>query len=189
LERERIASLANLNTEQLIAVSGLDQARILGDLAQSSTLRGMSAEEIMAMKNPEALGKALEERARNSDSDELKDMHERMLAQMQHTSDQVASAHKESADRAERMSRDALRAVSGQGQSLMDAERHSADRAERVADKAMEQMGGVASTQRSSSQSSKEGTGSGKKVKVCQKCKNEVGIKENFCPNCGDQMY
>ena len=186
LEKDRIAAISGLDIEQLIAVSDESRAKVLGDLAQSNTLRGMSADEIMAMKDPVSFGKALEERARNTQSEELKAAYDRMLAQAEVTSDKVAEAYQSSADRAERMHSETVRGMAGQQQTLAEAERASANRAERVSAGAMDRMseavaGGAV---RGGSEGSQAG-----KVHVCSNCKREVGADKNFCPNCGDKLY
>lgn len=77
-EIERLKVFSKLNIEQLIAVSDLDKSEILGDLGQSQALKGMSAEEILALKDPAALAKVFEERAKNTQSAELKDLYKQM---------------------------------------------------------------------------------------------------------------
>ncbi|HID69018.1 MAG TPA: hypothetical protein EYP35_00825 [Desulfobacterales bacterium] len=190
LENERLKAMSELSIEQLISVSGQNQAAVLGDLAKSQTLKGMSAEEIMAMNDPAALGKALEERARSAQNDETKALYERMVSQMDASSDKVAAAHEESADRTERMFSQGMQAMSGQQHGAVDAERAAADRMERMSGRAMDQMGSVAATRARPGEgvSAVAQTGTSK-VQVCSKCKQEVDSAENFCPNCGNKMY
>ncbi len=187
VELDRMDALKGMELEQLIHLSDGANAAVLGDLAQSKTLKGMTSEEILAMKDPAALARALEERAKNTNSDELKDVYERMLSQSESAMGQVAQAHKDSADRAERMAKDAMMAMGGQQQQMVQAERASADRVERVSDRAMDRMGAVASTARASS-GPEVGPGEPEKVQVCSQCKFEMGADKKFCPNCGTRV-
>ena len=186
-ENERLEAMKGLNIEQLIAVSGGNQAGILGDLAQSQTLKGMSSEEIMAMKDPGALARALEERAKNSQNDELKPLYERMLEQSQASADRLAMAYREGAERAERMNREALGAMGSRQQDLVASERMAADRVERFGGKALDNMADAASGRKgpSAGDTEKEEV----KVQICRNCKREVDLDRNFCPNCGEKMY
>jgi NADH pyrophosphatase NudC (nudix superfamily) len=142
------------------------------------------------MNDPSALGKALEERARSTQNDETKALYERMMSQMDASSDKVAAAHEKSADRTERMFSQGMQAMSGQQQGAVDVERSAADRMERMSDRAMDQMGNVAATRARSGQGESVATQAGAgKVQICSKCKQKVDSAENFCPNCGNKMY
>jgi hypothetical protein len=190
LKLDEMKAMSELSLEQLISVSGQSQAALLGDLAKSHTLKGMSAEEIMAMNDPAALGKALEERAKSAQNGEMKALYERMISQRDSISDKVATAHREAADRAERMFSQGVQAMSGQQQGAVDAERMAADRMERMSDRAMDQMGNVAATRARPGQAAAvvKPVG-GNKVQICSKCKQEMDSAEKFCPNCGNKMY
>ncbi|CAG37149.1 double zinc ribbon domain-containing protein [Desulfotalea psychrophila] len=164
IDREKRADIATMSTAQLISVSGDGQAGILGDLAQTEILKGMSAEEILAMNDPAALGRALEEKAKNSQSGEVKDLYERMIFQMKSSTEQLSSVHKDAANRNERMFNQGMESVGGQQQGLAQAERHVADRVERMADRSVQQMGNVASSQTGSSAGVAINPGGGEKV-------------------------
>lgn len=212
VETDRLEKISSLSIEQLIAVSGLDQARVLGELGRTQTLKGMSSEEIMAMNDPAALGKALEERARGVAGDELKALYERMMMQAEVAAGKINAAYQDSADRAERMSdrsermfnrgMDAMQGTQEEilynerraAAKLAASERHAADRTERMAAHGLKQMGGVATTRaRPAGSGAAGGTDAGddtaNKVRICSTCKREVSDKENFCPNCGTKMY
>lgn len=191
LKLDEMKAMSELSLEQLISVSGQSQAVVLGDLAKSQALKGMSAEEIMAMNDPVALGKALEERAKSAQNGEkTKALYERMISHMDSISDKVATAHREAADRAERMFSQGVQTMSDQQQGIVDAERTAADRMERMSDRAMDQMGNVAANKARSGDAAVVVTPvGGSKVQICSKCKQEVDSAENFCPNCGNKMY
>ncbi len=217
VETERLAAMGNLNVEQLIAVSGMDQAKVLGELGKTREMRGMSAEEIMAMNDPAALGRALEERAKGAATDELKGLYERMLAEKESSGQQVSQAYKDTADRAERMadkgaermermfsrSTSAMQGMQGNimagerraASELAAAERHAADRTERMAHDSLNQMGGVATTRATAAPGGSHAGGAATddrdqtRVVICANCKQEVKSTENFCPNCGNKMY
>jgi len=219
VENDRLARISTLNLEQLISVSGMEQSKVLGELGKSQTLKGMSSEEILAMNDPEALGRALEERAKADGSDEIKAMFEKMqVATDQHAAksvelvremaDKSAGVHRENAERNERMFNRAMysmqsareNATSGERRAfsaLSESERNAADRTERMAAHSMEQMGGVATAGArfikgglgNSAAGGVDGGGQPIKVQICSNCKQEVDSKENFCPNCGNKMY
>ena len=189
-EVERYGAMAGMGIEQLIAISGGSQAVILGDLAQSQNLKGLNAKEIMAMKDPAALGRALEERAKNTGNDELKAMYERMLALSQASAEQVAQAHRDSADRSERMFSTGMGGSITRNQQLVDTERDKARMAERIAGNAMGNMKDVSSAYRTQTAApSAEGGAGGAVVHRCTNCKQDVPAGKNFCPNCGEKMY
>ncbi|MEA1966684.1 MAG: SPFH domain-containing protein, partial [Thermodesulfobacteriota bacterium] len=148
IELDRISTIKELGLEQLIAVSGQRQADVLGDLAQSRTLKGMSADEIMAMKNPAAFKEALMERAKKADNEEIKTFYERIIQVSENASLKEAAAYRESAERFERMAasqkdqaKEAFRAMSGQNQMLADTREKEADKTLRMSQRAMDNMG------------------------------------------------
>jgi len=216
VETSRLEKMGTLNIEQLIAVSGMDQAKVLGELGQTREMKGKSAEEIMAMNDPAALGRALEERAKGVTSDELKGLYERILHEKESSGQQLTQAYKEVAERAERMAdkgADRMERVFSQSTNAMQgmqgtivanerhtaseraaSERMAADRTERMAHDSLYQMGGVATTR---SRPGESGTAAGgdaateqtARVVICANCKQEIASTENFCPNCGNKMY
>jgi len=183
------------------------EARVLGELGRTQTLKGMSSEEIMAMNDPAALGRALEERARGVAKDELKDLYERMLTQTEIASEKVNDAYRDSAGRAERMAERAeemfkfdrgvdvrqreqeniLAAERRAAKELLASERRAAESIERMANRGMDQMGNVASTRARPASDGPGGDGAVPKVRICTKCKHEVADTENFCPYCGTE--
>ena len=185
---DRYGAMAGMGIEQLIAIAGGAQAGILGDLAQSKNLKGMDAEQILAMKDPAALGRALEERARNTSNDDLKAMYERMLALTQASADQIAAAHRQSADRSERMFNTGMGGAAAKNQQLVDAERYKAGMAERMAGSAMGNMKEVSTAYRAQTAEPPPEAG-GRVVHRCANCKQDVPEGKNFCPNCGEKMY
>lgn len=184
IETDRYQALAGLNLEQLISVTDFNQARILGDLAQSRTFKGMSVEEIMAIQDPAALGKALEERARNSPNEELKALYERMLSMIESASGRESAALRETADRVERLAGEGFRALAGKNLQLADSEKQAGDKIVHFADRTVDRMGRVAV---GSEPSSTDGH-TGSKVLVCRKCRAELLSNSGFCSNCGEKV-
>ena len=184
LETDRYQALAGLNLEQMIAVTDVNQARILGDLAQSRTLKGMSVEEIMAIRDPAALGKALEERAKNTPNDELKTLYERMLTTAEAASARESAALRESAERIERLAGEGFRSLAGKNQQLADSERQAGEKIVHFADRTVDRMGRVAV----GSEPSPANGQTGNKVMVCRKCRAELARNSDFCSNCGEKV-
>lgn len=204
VETDRLAAMGSLSLEQLIAVSGMDQAKVLGELGQTRAMQGMSAEEIMAMNDPAALGRALEERYKKSGDAELKVLYERLAQQADSAREQAGRIYQEAAERQERMFNQALGSMKDAQGTILAGERRvseahqdAADRTERMARHGMEQMGDVASTRARPGEGDAGSSGrAGEaekteklKVRVCTNCKQEVADTENFCPNCGTRMY
>ncbi|MCD4674871.1 MAG: hypothetical protein K8S18_02610, partial [Desulfobacula sp.] len=193
IERERMEVLAGLNIEQLISISGQSQSAFLADLAQSQTLKGLGADEIMAMKNPAAFKEALVERAKNSNNDEMKVFYERIINLTEASSEKVANAHKESADRAERMARsqqetakEAFMALSGQNRKIDEVRQSGSDKKDQIYEHSMDRVADVATARASS------GAGAGgdsSKIMVCKNCKQEIDADANNCNNCGEKVY
>jgi hypothetical protein len=190
LERDKLTAMRDLSIEHLIAISGRDQATILGDLARSKTFKGMSAEEIRAVRDPVALGRALEERAKTSMHSEMQGLYQRWVEQAELAGAQLAGAHREAADRAERMYNKGLDILAGQRGELLQAERNGADRAERIGDRAMDRMSDMAAAGAGRSPDGSPASGPETlKVRVCRRCGREVSDTENFCANCGEKMF
>ena len=97
----------------------------------------------------------------------------------------MEAAYRDSAERAERMSGDALRAMSGQMQDRVNGERQITERTERLGAGAMAGMAEVAG-----SRAMADGlAGINATAQVCGKCKHTVPAEKNFCPNCGVKAY
>jgi len=192
-EIERMRALGDLNIEQLISVSGQNQAAMLKDLAQSQTLKGLSPDEIMAMKNPEAFKDALVERAKHVDSDQLKSLYERIINITEQSSQREVLAHKDTADRLERMaknlqhqSEEAFRALSGQNRTIADTREQAADRTTSISERAMDRMADVAGA---GSFSDPNAGSRAPRIMVCKNCKQEIEATSNHCGNCGEKLF
>ena len=190
--RERLMLLSGLNIKQLISVSDQNQVGILGDLARSQTLKGMSAEEIMAMKDPTALGRALEEWVKNTDNDELKKLYDQIIARTDAHKEEIVRAHSQGADSTERMFKDVLQHTAGQSRNtdqVIQADRDASRRIEDFAERGIDRMGDLVAghSGRRVLQSGKDG-GYKVRIRICGQCKREVAYCDNFCSTCGKNV-
>lgn len=96
---KRIAALSNASVEALMTMAGPEQAKLLRELKDTEALKGMSAEEIMAMKDPAALGRAFEEKYKGSSKDEI----EKLYKMVMETKDKSLEDKEKSMDRIERI--------------------------------------------------------------------------------------
>lgn len=180
-ELERYRAMGDMSTEQLIAISPEMQGEILNDLAKSNIMKELDTDQIIAMKDPQAMARALEERAKNTQNEELKALYERMLADSKAGGDKLAQAYRDSADRAERMFDKGMGGAAAQNRQMLAEKEKTAETAERMAGQAMADMKDVAATARRTS------TDGG--VRRCPNCKQDMPDHTNFCKNCGTKMY
>jgi|GEM_PF-6153850 len=186
LEIQKMQAMAGMSLEQLIAMAPGDNAAILGDLAQSQALRGMTPEEILAMRDPAALGRALEERARASQNEEFKGLYEQMQTVLKETRDEKAEGFKHAAEMAERMFAKMAETMSGQNQDRMNDMRHAVGDIKDVSGRAMDNMGQAHGSQH---KAGSQGGAAGTVPRVCKECGQPLPEGANFCRNCGKKTY
>jgi len=192
VDQEKMQGLTKLNIEQLISVSDQGKAAILGDLAKTEALKGRSADEIMATTNQEAYKEALVERAKQSNTDKEKALYERMISMMEANTQNLSNAHKESADRTDRVvdkmqdiAVEGMRATSGQNAAIDTIRQTESDKKEQIYERSMDRVASVEKV-RASSGTAKSGTA---RVLVCKTCKHEIDADANNCNNCGEKVY
>lgn len=99
-ELERIDALSKVNIETLIAVSGEENAKLLTELARTRSLSGLPPEKILAMnaeRSPEII-EALKEILTAAASTNQLDMYERLITQVQDSSNASQQANKETVE-------------------------------------------------------------------------------------------
>lgn len=174
-EMEKWDAYKKLSIEEMIAVvPDTERAKLLKDLAQGQQLKGLSPEEIVALKDPAAFAKALEERGKHVQGEEIKSLYDKMLAQ----SEMLAKAYQDSADRAERMHAAGVQAMSGQMQTQLTTERKMTDRVQQMGIQSMDGMARVAGARAGAS-------GAGSAMRICQNCKQTIEAVKELCPHCG----
>ncbi|GAB4496658.1 MAG: hypothetical protein OHK0052_06910 [Anaerolineales bacterium] len=153
-EEERLKLISAMGPEALISVSGAEQARLLADLQKTQALKGMSAEEILALsaeKSPE-VARAFQEKFRALAAGEVaekeREMYERILAQdktaqqayQQLLRDQTARDREDALRREQYQREDAMRRERDQADNLLKASNQGKD----SVDRAIDAMKGIA---------------------------------------------
>ena len=153
----------------LIAVAPGEKAPLLADLARTEALKSMSPEQILAMaseKSPE-LGAALGEMAARGDSEQAKEMYERLFSEQK-----------------------------GAAAEMRESQREMTETMKEMFNKALETQAQVASAfARGGGQAQPAGsaapgapTPGTQRVVVCRRCSQESPVATKYCPNCGNTL-
>lgn len=169
-EMESAQALDALSLHTLIAVAEGEKAPLLADLAKPEALKEMSVEQIMAMaseRNPE-LGGALAEMATKGDSEQAKQMYERLLSEQKESAAEVRQSQREMTDTMKEMFNKALETQS-------------------EVSKAFAYGGGQQQAPATPPAAGTPG-GQAQRVVVCRRCMQESQAGTKHCPNCGNSL-
>jgi len=178
-ELKRLAAMATMSAEALIAVTGPDQARLLAELKRTEVLAGMTEDQILALAAKESpeVAKAFQERFRGLSGEELKAMYERMVEAERAAKEEQAQMWRETMQMVERMFG---KAVDSQREATTAFARNRGEPPVIVTPGLGSAAVGGSTT---------AGSYGAARVQVCPNCKVDVPVGTKFCSNCGEKFF
>ncbi|MCW1968506.1 MAG: hypothetical protein KIH69_010365 [Anaerolineae bacterium] len=189
-EIRRMETMGMLPPEALIALSSVEQGRIISELKQTDAYKLMSEEQIMALmaaKSP-ALAQALTakwqaEANKGAMSPEVKALYEKMVADK----DRTNLAQSDQFERLMRMQQDAMLQM---GDKIKDAASNvSANVGRSQPGQTVVVTGGSGNAGATIVPPGAGGSSGAPQVAVCPKCHTNSPLGVKFCSNCGYQFY
>lgn len=189
-EIQRIEAMGRLGPHALAQMAPSDErARILADMQRSEGMRGMDAEQILAMaaEGSPAVAAALQERYRNANAEVMssreRELYDRMLAEQ-----------KDFMDRQERSQREARMTDNSTMSKVLDA--LSAQSSARTNTQSQPQPqspifvtpAGVVHAQPVSGAAPESAAATTSKVLLCPGCRSENPSDSRFCSRCGQAI-
>jgi len=162
LKLDMVAALSNASIEAVLASSGPEQAKIIADLKQTETLKGMSEEQILAWaaSKDARLVTALEKKYAGVEKQELEFLYRRWMEDKDKTRDQMTKTMQEMFNKALETQRDVSVAATGANRPTVITGAGG--------------MGAVVT-----------GMVPGQGAYRCTKCGAEVPVHHKFCGACG----
>jgi hypothetical protein len=182
----KIAALSNASAEAIISMSGPEQAALIQQLKQTEAMKGMSAEEIMAIKDTATLAKAFEEKYKGVSKEEIDKMY-KMVVEAKDKS--AAEKDKMMADTMAMVERLTTRALDSQKDAAVGVAQGAAHGVmPNVVYPPQGQPGVYGAPAVFNAPGHVFSPGSATVV-ICSNCKSEVRTGVKYCNNCGNQMF
>jgi hypothetical protein len=175
-EMERLQQLGEMSVEALISVTDAQQAQMLVELKETEALAGMTEEQILARAaehSPE-VARAFQEKFRALSAEQRTEMYERMLADREAASGQLAEALREAAQMQQET---AFRAMETQ-RDISVAYAQSGGESPVIVTPGASGAGVVTSA-----------AGTTGRAMVCPRCHLESPVGVKYCQNCGYEFF
>ncbi len=181
-------ALADLPHEALIAEAGPQQAALLASLKETEALQGMSAEQILAMKDSPAVADAFKEKFKAMNEGQMSEQEKALYDRLFEKQEAYARAQQEfaeaAANRQTETTSEALKSVSDVAKAY--AENQPQPQSPNIivvpsagsGPQVIQSGGGVT-----------EAGSSVRRVQVCPNCGQESEIGVKFCSNCQHQFH
>ena len=179
IERDKIEAMKDLRPETLIALAPVEQAEILAKLEKTKELKGMSAEQILAMsaENNPAVADAFKALQTNAMSERERELFKKMLEQKDEVAKREAQAHQDANKSIQDLSKNAMANLTDMAKSM--AQSMGGNQGTPIV------VTGNGVTNTSVPQQTEQKT---KTIFRCPHCKAENDSTAKCCSNCGQQL-